>query len=226
MDTSSSSVNYLEHAQFTVTITHPNRGSLAIDMTSPQGTEAMLLSARNQDRSKDGFKDWTFMSVHTWGENPIGLWSIYIRDVQTSLGRADNSGILVEWKLTVRGTTEKPNHQPDGGRVYGADYNSVKDDRGASVEESEPEPELTGNLNNGIMGIYNTAQQSDSYIDDFSHDNDDDSLENEVYQTDDPDNLNIFETYQLLQNLKVEAAMKEFEKAEMLQYLLKKGRDS
>nr|ALR88637.1 neuroendocrine convertase 1-like [Saccoglossus kowalevskii] len=130
MDTSSSSVNYLEHAQFTVTITHPNRGSLAIDMTSPQGTEAMLLSARNQDRSKDGFKDWTFMSVHTWGENPIGLWSIYIRDVQTSLGRADNSGILVEWKLTVRGTTEKPNHQPDGGRVYGADYNSVKDDRG------------------------------------------------------------------------------------------------
>ena len=49
------------------------------------GTETTLLSARDQDRSKDGFKNWSFMSVHNWGENPKGLWKIEIMDTVSYL---------------------------------------------------------------------------------------------------------------------------------------------
>jgi proprotein convertase subtilisin/kexin type 1 len=40
----------------------------------------MLLSERPSDGSKDGFINWSFMSVHSWGENPKGKWSIKILD--------------------------------------------------------------------------------------------------------------------------------------------------
>jgi len=44
------------------------------------GTETTLLTEREQDKSIDGFKNWPFMSVHNWGENPKGLWIIKIMD--------------------------------------------------------------------------------------------------------------------------------------------------
>lgn len=44
------------------------------------GTETTLLTEREQDKSIDGFKNWSFMSVHNWGENPKGLWTIKIMD--------------------------------------------------------------------------------------------------------------------------------------------------
>ena len=40
----------------------------------------MLLSERDADMSKDGFSNWSFMSVHSWGENPSGKWKIKIMD--------------------------------------------------------------------------------------------------------------------------------------------------
>jgi proprotein convertase subtilisin/kexin type 1 len=44
------------------------------------GTQTTLLSERDQDSSTDGFKNWSFMSVHNWGEDPKGLWTIKIMD--------------------------------------------------------------------------------------------------------------------------------------------------
>ncbi len=44
------------------------------------GTQTTLLSERDQDTSTDGFKNWSFMSVHNWGEDPKGLWTIKIMD--------------------------------------------------------------------------------------------------------------------------------------------------
>jgi len=40
----------------------------------------VLLSERAGDRSGDGFKNWAFMSVHTWGEGPTGMWKVRIHD--------------------------------------------------------------------------------------------------------------------------------------------------
>ena len=38
----------------------------------------MLLSERVGDFSADGFNNWPFMSVHTWGEDPAGVWQFRI----------------------------------------------------------------------------------------------------------------------------------------------------
>lgn len=45
------------------------------------GTGTVLLAERERDTSPNGFKNWDFMSVHTWGENPIGTWTLRITDM-------------------------------------------------------------------------------------------------------------------------------------------------
>lgn len=40
----------------------------------------MLLAERERDTSSNGFRNWDFMSVHTWGEDPSGTWSLKITD--------------------------------------------------------------------------------------------------------------------------------------------------
>jgi subtilisin-like proprotein convertase family protein len=45
-----------------------------------KGTNTVLLSERAGDRSGDGFKNWAFMSVHSWGEDPTGMWKVRIHD--------------------------------------------------------------------------------------------------------------------------------------------------
>lgn len=73
-------IQYLEHVQLFVTIEYSRRGDLHINMTSPLGTNTMLLSERVGDSSKEGFTNWPFMSVHTWSEDPSGIWKIRIND--------------------------------------------------------------------------------------------------------------------------------------------------
>jgi len=74
-------IKYLEHVQVFVTIDYTRRGDLHINLTSSQGTPTMLLSERENDLSSDGFNNWPFMSVHTWGENPSGIWKLRINDI-------------------------------------------------------------------------------------------------------------------------------------------------
>ena len=73
-------INYLEHVQFFFTLDYTKRGDLHINLTSPNGTNTMLLSEREQDWSSDGFMNWPLMSLHTWGENPSGTWKLRIND--------------------------------------------------------------------------------------------------------------------------------------------------
>lgn len=90
-------IRFLEHIQLYVAISYTSRGALNINITSPHGrieqcvcisreitsdlgTQTTLLSAREQDKSPEGFIDWPFMSVHNWGENPKGVWTIKIAD--------------------------------------------------------------------------------------------------------------------------------------------------
>lgn len=44
------------------------------------GTTVQLLRHRKLDKSNEGFQNWTFMSVMTWGENPKGVWTLEILD--------------------------------------------------------------------------------------------------------------------------------------------------
>uniref|UniRef100_A0A8C2GQU4 Neuroendocrine convertase 1 n=1 Tax=Cyprinus carpio TaxID=7962 RepID=A0A8C2GQU4_CYPCA len=118
------SVVSLEHVQVEVSIEYTRRGDLHITLTSPSGTTTVLLAERERDTSSNGFRNWAFMSVHTWGENPTGTWTLKITDMS---GRMENEGQIISWKLILHGTSEKPEHMKEA-RVY-MPYNAVQNDR-------------------------------------------------------------------------------------------------
>ncbi|KAE8635742.1 hypothetical protein XENTR_v10002722 [Xenopus tropicalis] len=130
-------IKSLEHLQLEATIEYTRRGDLHITLTSPLGTNTVLLTERERDTSPYGFKSWDFMSVHTWGEDPAGTWTLKISDVS---GRKKNEGRIVSWKLILHGTSTQPEHMKHP-RVY-TSYNVVQNDRrGAEkMDDIEKEP--------------------------------------------------------------------------------------
>ena len=61
-----------------------NRGDINITLLSPNGTLSILLPLRKNDNVvKDSTTDaayfnWSFKSLHFWGENPVGTWTITV----------------------------------------------------------------------------------------------------------------------------------------------------
>ena len=57
---------------------HPCRGDVEIELVSPSGTRSTLLLYRDYDFiNTEGYHNWPFMSVHFWGESPIGSWTLH-----------------------------------------------------------------------------------------------------------------------------------------------------
>ncbi|XP_063627129.1 furin-like protease 1 isoform X2 [Cydia splendana] len=100
-------VNYLEHVQAKVSLSAARRGDLKITLTSPAGTEVTLLAPRAHDSSRAGFTSWPFMSVHMWGENPIGVWQLEVSNEGRYM-----AGPLSQWELIFYGT-ETPAQEDD-----------------------------------------------------------------------------------------------------------------
>jgi hypothetical protein len=83
---------------------HPKRGDIQITLTSPYGTTSTLLPYRLYDFiNKVGYDNWPFMSVHYWGENPVGRWTIRI-DYRSSSGTLSMQGL----SMKLYGTTVTP----------------------------------------------------------------------------------------------------------------------
>ena len=83
---------------------HPRRGDIKILLTSPHGTTSTLLPYRNYDFiNVEGYSSWPFMSVHHWGENPVGRWTLTI-SFKSSSGYVSVSGV----HMTLFGTTTTP----------------------------------------------------------------------------------------------------------------------
>lgn len=74
-------------SQAKVSLMAARRGDLQIQLTSPQGTKSTLLAKRPHDVSKAGFTQWPFMSVHTWGERPHGIWKLEIHNEGRYFGK-------------------------------------------------------------------------------------------------------------------------------------------
>lgn len=128
-------IRYLEHVQITVDLSYSKRGDLQFFVISPQGTETTLLSKRPADTSDEGFVKWPFMSVHTWGENPSGVWRVKI--VDNSDGT--NSGEVRSVSLTLHGTYKMPEHMKAAGgkRLYNYDYNRVQNWRKSADDAAD-----------------------------------------------------------------------------------------
>ena len=82
---------------------HPRRGDIKIELTSPQGTKSVLLPYRDYDFiNTEGYDSWPFMSVHYWGENPVGTWTLKI--TYRASGYVRMSGL----SMTLYGTESTP----------------------------------------------------------------------------------------------------------------------
>ncbi|XP_048454088.1 PC3-like endoprotease variant B [Rhincodon typus] len=103
-------IDTLEHVQVTVTLSSICRGDLEISVMSPFGTKSKLLAVRSNDNSQAGLKNWTFMSVHFWGEKPDGVWILTITDEANSVATCERnkdettSGYITKFQLTLWGT--------------------------------------------------------------------------------------------------------------------------
>lgn len=106
----------LEHVQVHLDLQYSQRGALDVYLRSPAGTESVLLYRRAKDTTGQGFRNWTFLTVHLWGEDPRGLWVLVIRD---KFGQ-DNVGRLNAVSMTLSGTSEQPAYQAarNGRRRY------------------------------------------------------------------------------------------------------------
>ena len=52
---------------------HPRRGNIKVELTSPHGTKSVLLPNRDYDFiNEEGYDNWPFMSVHYWGRALLG----------------------------------------------------------------------------------------------------------------------------------------------------------
>ncbi|XP_061043991.1 neuroendocrine convertase 1 [Eubalaena glacialis] len=150
-------IKSLEHVQFEATIEYSRRGDLHVTLTSAAGTSTVLLAERERDTSPNGFKNWDFMSVHTWGENPIGTWTLGITDIS---GRMQNEGRIVNWKLILHGTSSQPEHMKQP-RVY-TSYNTVQNDRRGvekMVDSGEEQP-TQENLNENPLASKSPSSSS------------------------------------------------------------------
>ncbi|CAG9105776.1 unnamed protein product [Plutella xylostella] len=103
-----SEVRYLEHVQAVVSSNCSRRGDLELFLTSPMGTRSMILSRRaNDDDSRDGFTKWPFMTTHTWGEYPQGVWTLEA-SFNSGGSATPASGWLRGWSLVLHGTRAPP----------------------------------------------------------------------------------------------------------------------
>jgi subtilisin family serine protease len=92
----------VEHATITTDITHASRGELEIQLTSPDGTTSRLAEKHTSYAADPAdYPDWTFSTVHNWGEDSRGLWKLKIADRVSG-----NTGTLNSATLTLYGTAK------------------------------------------------------------------------------------------------------------------------
>jgi subtilisin-like proprotein convertase family protein len=103
-------VTNLEHVTANVSFSFHRRGDIKITLISPSGTPSEMISYRDNDASENGIKYFPFMSVHKWGESPIGRWTLRIetRTPQTQDSKRTafkyDSGELIYFGLRLFGS--------------------------------------------------------------------------------------------------------------------------
>ena len=96
-------VRYLEHMHINVSLAHSSRGAVSIYLVSPMGTRSRVLGRRKVDTKRGSFKNWAFLSIHFWGENPHGKWRLEIES--KSVFSKDNFILIEVLPLHVTGAS-------------------------------------------------------------------------------------------------------------------------
>ncbi|ANZ75620.1 BA75_02880T0 [Komagataella pastoris] len=92
----------IEHVTVTVDIKAAERGKVLVELISPSGVVSELAPYRRMDKDKEGFPNWTFMSVAHWGEDGLGEWILKITN------KEGNSVLLNSWQIKYFGESQDP----------------------------------------------------------------------------------------------------------------------
>ncbi|XP_060584050.1 proprotein convertase subtilisin/kexin type 6-like [Ruditapes philippinarum] len=95
-------ISYLEHVIVTIRYRASRRGNVEFYLDSPSGTRSKIFRSITNDSSSSSIT-WDFMSVHTWGENPEGNWTLTMSDA--NVGTSMN---LYYWSIQFYGTVTDP----------------------------------------------------------------------------------------------------------------------
>ncbi|MFE0754849.1 S8 family serine peptidase [Inquilinus sp. NPDC058860] len=93
----------IDRVEVTLNISHTWIGDLQIVLTSPDGTDSILLNrpGLSEDAANGSSQDniaFTFGTVQDWGESGQGAWTLTIRDLVSG-----DVGILNSWSLRLYG---------------------------------------------------------------------------------------------------------------------------
>ncbi|TYJ56245.1 hypothetical protein B9479_003090 [Cryptococcus floricola] len=126
-----SNLERLEHVTVRVWIDHQRRGDVEVEVTSPGGITSVLSRQRRFDDADTGFPGWKFMSLKHWEENPLGTWTIRVKDQINP----EKTGRFVAWSLQLWGESIDPSLAKDW----------------APAEEGQPDEEQTGSEPTGVL---------------------------------------------------------------------------
>ncbi|GAA5995243.1 hypothetical protein JCM5350_002797 [Sporobolomyces pararoseus] len=99
-DLEDANLEELEHVTVTVFIEHERRGNVEVELMSPKGMKSILARPRRFDEATTGMLGWKFMTVKHWDEDPVGTWTLRVRD------RQDNgkTGTFYSWSMQLWGS--------------------------------------------------------------------------------------------------------------------------
>ncbi|GFR27852.1 hypothetical protein TNCT_7323 [Trichonephila clavata] len=92
-------IDSLESVTVTINIIHPRCSKLEIFLISPSGTVSQILTKRPQDTDNFRIPYWEFTSLHFWGEDPNGLWTLKILNHE-----GQHKGMVDYFSLSLMGT--------------------------------------------------------------------------------------------------------------------------
>ncbi|GBL98358.1 hypothetical protein AVEN_187704-1 [Araneus ventricosus] len=116
----------------------------------------MVLSRRERDSSAIGFKNWTFLSVHFWGENPTGRWKVLVRDMTGE----DYKGAVNAVRLILHGTKDRPKHMTGGRKRY-IDEKEIEKTLDRTPEFQEELPEVKDNIHDELENLRSADHKED-----------------------------------------------------------------
>lgn len=87
-------VDIVEQVSVVTSTKFSKRGDIEIRLTSPSGTESLLLGQRSNDVSKRAYWRWKFTSVHYWGERVNGNWNLTISFLGKGEGYIKNTYMI------------------------------------------------------------------------------------------------------------------------------------
>ncbi|XP_065927111.1 furin-like protease kpc-1 isoform X2 [Magallana gigas] len=112
-------IRSLEKVQIDVYFSYESRrGDFTLILESPSGTVSYLMTPRPEDSDNthnvSEKVNWTFTSVHFWGENLQGKWNLSLKyEPEDSLNTHDVSATLISWRLHFYGITKDNAKTPD-----------------------------------------------------------------------------------------------------------------